>query len=324
MALAAVVSASTISVSGGDMKKILFAAILLSFVVSTADAKRVEFDGTKMAGDWAAGTAYVQGDIVSGRYLCWPVAGCAAGTEVTNTSYYVDLKGAKGDTGTSSYTYVAYASDDSGTDFTTTFDADLNYIAIKVSATAIETPAASDFTGLWKNVKGAAGSKGDTGTVSSASGISIPQGTSGQYFELLEGSGGGTNKVTVSAPATLAADVAVNAAYLGKGTKCVTINAATASSDFLVERFPMAITINAVHVMQLGATNVIGGLDECDGNGANCAAVDSDITAESTNANDDGTLSNPSIDAGDWIQWHTTSVSGTNTQVGVCFDYTVN
>jgi hypothetical protein len=269
MALAAVVSASTISVSGGDMKKILFAAILLSFVVSTADAKRVEFDGTKMAGDWAAGTAYVQGDIVSGRYLCWPVAGCAAGTEVTNTSYYVDLKGAKGDTG-------------------------------------------------------AAGSKGDTGTVESASGISIPQGTSGQYIELLEGSGGGTNKVTVSAPATLAADVAVNAAYLGKGTKCVTINAATASSDFLVERFPMAITINAVHVMQLGATNVIGGLDECDGNGANCAAVDSDITAESTNSNDDGTLSNPSIDAGDWIQWHTTSVSGTNTQVGVCFDYTVN
>jgi hypothetical protein len=109
-------------------------------------------------------------------------------------------------------------------------------------------------------------------------------------------------------------------------TKCTTINAATAASDFMIERFPYAITVRAVHVTQIGATNVIGHIDECDANGANCATVDStaDITAESTTANDDGTLSNPSIDAGDVIAWHTTSVSGTNTQLMVCFDYTVD
>jgi hypothetical protein len=109
-------------------------------------------------------------------------------------------------------------------------------------------------------------------------------------------------------------------------TKCTTINAATASSDFLVERLPYAITIRAAHVMQLGATNVVGHFDECDGNGANCAGIDgaTDITATTTNANDDGSLSNATIDANDYIQWHTTSVSGTNTQTIVCFDYTVD
>ena len=109
-------------------------------------------------------------------------------------------------------------------------------------------------------------------------------------------------------------------------TKCTTINAATASSDFMVDTFPYAITIRAAHVMQLGATNVIGHFDECDGNGANCATIDStaDITATTTMAADDGTLSNPSIDAADVIAWHTTSVSGTNTQVMVCIDYTVD
>jgi len=108
--------------------------------------------------------------------------------------------------------------------------------------------------------------------------------------------------------------------------KCTTIKGATSASDHLIERFPWAITIAAAHVMQLGATNVVGHFDECDANGANCAGIDgaTDITAEATNANDDGSLSNSSIDAGDYIRWHTTSVSGTNTEVIVCFDYYIN
>lgn len=61
------------------------------------------------------------------------------------------------------WVYVAYASDDAGTDFTTTFDAALNYIAVKVSAEPIAAPAASDFTGLWKNYKGATGAAGVPG-----------------------------------------------------------------------------------------------------------------------------------------------------------------
>jgi hypothetical protein len=75
----------------------------------------------------------------------------------------VDLKGEPGDDGDNAYVYIAFASDDSGTDFTTTFDADLDYIAVKSTTAAIETPAASDFSGLWKNYKGQAGNDGADG-----------------------------------------------------------------------------------------------------------------------------------------------------------------
>ena len=68
--------------------------------------------------------------------------------------------GLTGEAGEDAYVYIAYASDDSGTDFTTTFNPALDYIAIKSTNTEIPAPQASDFTGLWKNYKGA---KGDTG-----------------------------------------------------------------------------------------------------------------------------------------------------------------
>jgi len=73
--------------------------------------------------------------------------------------------GAAGDDGANAYVYIAYASDDSGTNFTNTFDPALNYVAIKTTTTAIVTPVASDFTGLWKNYKGATGATGATGPV---------------------------------------------------------------------------------------------------------------------------------------------------------------
>lgn len=110
--------------------------------------------------------------------------------------------------------------------------------------------------------------------------------------------------------------------YANLINKCTTIAAATSSSDYMMERIPQAMTIRAVHITQLGATNVVGHMDKCDANGINCVGVDgaTDITATTTTANDDGSLSNPSIDAGTVIAWHTTSVSGTNIQVMVCYE----
>ena len=64
----------------------------------------------------------------------------------------------RGATGANAYVYIAYASDASGTNFTNTFDPTLNYVAIKATTVAIASPVASDFTGLWKNYKGATGS----------------------------------------------------------------------------------------------------------------------------------------------------------------------
>lgn len=65
--------------------------------------------------------------------------------------------GSDGLDGDSAYVYIAYASDDSGTGFTTTFNSLLDYIAILATDTEIASPQASDFTGLWKNYKGEAG-----------------------------------------------------------------------------------------------------------------------------------------------------------------------
>ena len=73
-----------------------------------------------------------------------------------------DLSGT-GEGGASSYTYITYASDDLGTDFTTVFDAALDFIAIKTTSIPIASPVVSDFTGLWKNYKGGKGDPGDPG-----------------------------------------------------------------------------------------------------------------------------------------------------------------
>lgn len=79
--------------------------------------------------------------------------------------------GPQGESG--DYIYVAYASDADGTDFTLTFDPDLNYIAIKRSEVAIPSPDVSDFAGLWKNYRGP---QGDTGP----EGQQGPQGATGE------------------------------------------------------------------------------------------------------------------------------------------------
>lgn len=109
-------------------------------------------------------------------------------------------------------------------------------------------------------------------------------------------------------------------------SKSVVVESPVATDDFPFWCTQEAITITAVHVTVYGGTNWVGQLAECDGNGLNCVVVDSaDITANAgTEANDDGSLSNPSIDQGDYVGLITTSVSGTNTLGVYSFDYTVD
>ena len=86
---------------------------------------------------------------------------------------------AEGVPGDSAYVYIAYASDASGTDFTLTFDADLDYIAVLSTTTEIVTPVVTDFAGLWKNYKGAPGADGADGS----DGVGVPAGgTFGQVL----------------------------------------------------------------------------------------------------------------------------------------------
>lgn len=86
--------------------------------------------------------------------------------------------GTPGTNGASAFVYIAYASDDTGTGFTLTFDPALNYIAIKATTTEIVTPVVGDFTGLWKNYKGADGSGGGGGgghTIKDTDGTALTQ-----------------------------------------------------------------------------------------------------------------------------------------------------
>lgn len=111
-------------------------------------------------------------------------------------------------------------------------------------------------------------------------------------------------------------------------TKCSVIKGATTADDYPIEKFPYAITITGIRVYAIGGTNVVGGLDECTGTNGACSsvtAVDSDITGTAgSSVADDGSLTNGGIAANNWIQWHTTSVSGTNTSLSVCFNYTID
>ncbi len=99
----------------------------------------------------------LKGDKGDDAYETW----LALGNEGTEQDFINSLKGDKGEPGNSSYTYIAYASDASGANFTTTFNASLDYVAMKTTTSAIANPQASDFAGLWKNYKGEAGSYND-------------------------------------------------------------------------------------------------------------------------------------------------------------------
>lgn len=99
-----------------------------------------------------------------------------------------------------------------------------------------------------------------------------------------------------------------------------TITNPTANSDRPLWRVPRAITITAIHV--LSDAVIVGQLYEYDSNGLNGSTVDSDITTTAnTNTNDDGSLSNASITAGNYLGWKTTSVSNSPTWATITFEY---
>ncbi len=101
------------------------------------------------------------------------------------------------------------------------------------------------------------------------------------------------------------------------------IMAPVATDDFVFWKTPDGITVVDIQGVLAGTTNVVGQLQECDAAGANCADVDSDITFDGGQDEDDGTLTNGVFDAGDWVGWKTTSVSGTPTSLTITFTYRV-
>lgn len=138
----------------------------------------------------------------------------------------------------------------------------------------------------------------------------------------------GTSNIPKQRNADNTATLEVLTSGVAKFSKCTAVDNAVAASDYPIEKFPQAITITNVKVYAIGGDNVVGGLDECTGTNGVCSAttaVDTDITGTAGNeVSDDGSLTNPGVAAGNWIRWHTTSVSGTNTSLSVCFFYTLD
>ena len=140
--------------------------------------------------------------------------------------------------GADAYVYLAYASDDAGTGFTTTFNAALDYIAIKHTTTAIAAPVAADFAGLWKKYKGADGAvlsvAGLTGAIS---GTALK--TALALVKADVGLGNVDNTADADKPVSTAQAAAIN-----KATKTVVI---------LTDVATPALDASAVSVFQLTA-----------------------------------------------------------------------
>lgn len=128
-------------------------------------------EGFNPRGVWDIGTAYDGGDFVSfGTRTFVSLADGNVGNEPpsadeddANWMWVPTAVGPTGPGGSDAFVYIAYASADDGTGFTTAFNPALDYVAILTTDTEIETPAAGDFAGLWKNYKGAQGEQGIQG-----------------------------------------------------------------------------------------------------------------------------------------------------------------
>lgn len=127
--------------------------------------------------------------------------------------------GSAGSAGASAFIYIAYASDASGTGFTTTFNANLNFIAIKSTTTAIGSPAASDFTGLWKQYGGGSGVAGVTAPITNTSGtigINAASANTASYVVQRDSSGNfAAGKIVLSASAPASDHLTLAGATLG-------------------------------------------------------------------------------------------------------------
>lgn len=181
---AAVCDVSAISSGGTVLATSRTIAIRIENAVGTSDDTAPSATRMRVRGTWDIGTAYRMNDVVV--YAGSSYLALDAHTGSTPPSAHWQLLAQKGDTGSGgtagadAFVYIAYASDASGTAFTTTFNAALAYIAIKRTTTVIASPQASDFIGLWAKYKGTDGATGDAAPLiigTSTSSVAIGLGT---------------------------------------------------------------------------------------------------------------------------------------------------
>lgn len=105
-------------------------------------------------------------------------------------SILVGIQGPPGPAGASSYLYFAWADDNAGTGFTTTFDPNKLYLAFVQSSSPILTLTSTNFIGKWFRVIGVNGNNGTNGT-NGTNGLAGANGAAGNT--ILFGSGAPSN-----------------------------------------------------------------------------------------------------------------------------------
>lgn len=146
-------------------------------------------------GAWNGATTFVAGQMVTDNGALYAANQNTLNQRPSlNTPTIWRLVVAAGVDGASAFNYIAYASDASGTGFSLTPTSGLNYVAFRTSPTAISSPQASDFAGLWVKFTGADGAAGAAGATGAAGQsaylyVGYASDTSGTGFSLTPGSG---------------------------------------------------------------------------------------------------------------------------------------
>jgi len=131
-------------------------------------------------------------------------------------------------------------------------------------------------------------------------------------------SGLGGRSLTVSGTA-LDADT-----ELYTDVKCVNIDPASTTTDWFGFKAPFNLTVTGIDCIVDASTSVVLTPNECDGNGANCTAIEAAITCATTNTTEASGVDNSSVDAGDWVRVVRGTVSGSPKQANICFEFTKN
>lgn len=115
-------------------------------------------------GAWASGEDYAYGNLVQNSdrwWFCYTPHTAASASEPGVGASYSSYWYPWGLPGDEAYLYIGYASDDSGSDFSTSPSSSLHYVAFLSTDEPIASPQASDFAGLWKEYKGQTGAMSD-------------------------------------------------------------------------------------------------------------------------------------------------------------------
>ena len=100
---------------------------------------------------------------------------------------------------------------------------------------------------------------------------------------------------------------------------CFNLHDPDDTMDNIKKQFPYAMTITKVSMKCDGGTSVVGRLYEVDGDGdpTDQVGIETSDWTVTTSETEDESFNNNDLDAGDYLSWDTTSVSGAVTNFSI-------